>query len=118
MSAFAQVTQNNLGSIVARPRVESKGVMQALSSIVNSRELSNNNSLSSIDNSKRVDLLIDDCNDLIDPAYRLWFVKRFYKLSSDTIRRLAASVREAIAIGKAGNPQRLFSWLVKRECGF
>jgi hypothetical protein len=92
--------------------------MQALSSIVNSKQLHNNNSLSSMDNSKRVDLLIQDCEDLIDPSYRLWFIKRFYKLATDTVRRLAANVREMMALGKAGNPQRLFSWLVKREAGF
>lgn len=92
--------------------------MESLSSMVNSRKTFNNNGQSTMDNSKRVDLLIEDCKDLIDPDYRLWFVKRFYKLTSDTIRRLAASVREQIALGKATNPLALFSWLVKRECGF
>lgn len=92
--------------------------METLSTIVNRKELNNNNGQSTMDNSKRVDLLVEDCQDLIDPAYRLWFVKRFYKLTSDTIRRLAAQVREQLAAGRAGNPMRLFSWLVKREAGF
>lgn len=63
-------------------------------------------------------MLVDECNDLIDPSYRLWFVKRFYKLSSDAVHRLAAQVRETVAAGRAANPMRLFSWLVKREAGF
>lgn len=92
--------------------------MQPLSSIVNSKELHNNNGQSSIDNSKRVDLLVDDCQDLIDPAYRKWFIKRFYKLATDTVRRLAAAVREQCVANPATNALRLFSWLVKREAGF
>lgn len=92
--------------------------MEALSSIVNSTERFNNNSQSSMDNSKRVDLLVEDCQDLIDPAYRKWFIKRFYKMASDTIRRLAAAVREQCAANPATNALRLFSWLVKREAGF
>ena len=92
--------------------------MEALSSMVNSRKLYNNNSQSSMDNSKRVDLLIEDVKDLIDPDYRLWFVKRFYKLASDTVHRIAAQVREMAMLKPETNALRLFSWLVKREAGF
>lgn len=63
-------------------------------------------------------MLILDVEDLIDPAFRLWFIKRFYKLSDDTVRRLAASVREQVVANPASNALRLFSWLVKREAGF
>ena len=71
-----------------------------------------------MDNSKRVDLLIVDVEDLIDPGYRLWFIKRFYQLSNDTVRRIAATVRETQAAKPDTNGLRLFSWLVKREAGF
>lgn len=92
--------------------------MEALSSMVNRSQGFTNNRQSTIDNSKRVDVLILDVEDLIDPAFRLWFVKRFYKLSDDTVRRLAASVREQVAAKPNSNPIRLFSWLIKREAGF
>jgi hypothetical protein len=87
-------------------------------SIVNRKLEFKNYSLSSIDNSKKVDLLILDCQDLIDPAYRKWFIVRFYKLADDTVRRLAAQVRETKASKPDTNEQRLFSWLIKRQAGF
>ena len=92
--------------------------MEALSSMVNSKKVLNNNSQSTIDNSKRVDLLIDDVKDLVDPNYRLWFVKRFYKLATGTVHRLAAQVRELKMLKPDTNVFRLFSWLIKREAGF
>jgi hypothetical protein len=92
--------------------------VEALSSIVNSNQRFNNNSQSSMDNSKRVDLLVTEVKDLIDPAYEKWFIKRFYKLTSDTVHRLAAAVRETMASKPGTNALRLFSWLVKREAGF
>lgn len=92
--------------------------MEALSSMVNSPKRFTNNRLSSIDNSKRVDVLILDVEDLIDPAFRLWFIKRFYNLTDDTVRRMAASVREQYVAKPSTNKFRLFSWLIKREAGY
>lgn len=63
-------------------------------------------------------MLVSEVEDLIDPSYRLWFIKRFYKLSSDAVRRLAAQVREMVSLKPGTNALRLFSWLIKREAGF
>lgn len=92
--------------------------MEALSSMVNRPKGFTNNRQSTMDNSKRVDLLILDVQELIDPAFRLWFVKRFYRLTNDTVQRLAASVREQTVRDPKTNGLRLFSWLIKREAGF
>lgn len=89
-----------------------------LSSIVNRRSEFNNNSQLTIDNSKRVDLLFEDVQDLVDPSYRLWFIKRFLKMSSDSVRRLAASTREQVIFKPETDAKRLFSWLIKKEVGY
>lgn len=65
-----------------------------------------------------MDNLVEECADLIDPAYRKWFIRRFYKLTSDVIHRLATAVRETVAHKPDTNAQSLFCWLVKREAGF
>lgn len=87
-------------------------------SIVNSKLNTQNNRLLTIDNSKRVDLLVSDHAPLIDPQYRLWFVRRFYRLTNDQVNRLATQVRETKALKPVTDERRLFSWLIKRECGY
>jgi hypothetical protein len=63
-------------------------------------------------------MLIEDHAALIDPDYRLWFVKRFYKLTSDQVCRIAATVLETKAMKPETDERRLFSWFIKREARF
>lgn len=40
------------------------------------------------------DMAIEDFNDLVDPAFKNWFCKCYYKLGDDTMRRLAGLARD------------------------
>lgn len=60
-------------------------------------------------NSKQVvDILLDDCSDLIDSRYVGWFAKRFYKLERNSVLSAANLARKE---GKF--PQRYFSNMIK-----
>ena len=61
------------------------------------------------DNSKQVvDILLNECSDLIDNRYTGWFAKRFYKLEKNSVLNAANLARKE---GKY--PDRLFSNMVK-----
>lgn len=60
-------------------------------------------------NSQLVDILLMDCENLIEPEYQKWFARKFYDLDESTVRQLAS---EAKADGK--NPKRLFCYLINK----
>ena len=55
------------------------------------------------------DLLFDELSDLVNPSFRAWYCKQFYKLGNQRVLQLASQAR---ADGK--NPKKLFSHLLKR----
>lgn len=57
-----------------------------------------------------VDLLLQDCGDLIEVSYTAWFAKRFYVMDADNIRRCASEARQ-----DAKDAKRLFAFLVKKR---
>lgn len=64
--------------------------------------------INSMNDDKTVDLLLQDCSDLIDSNYKGWFAKRFYKLNRDSVISGASLARKE---GKW--PQRHFTEMVK-----
>ena len=54
-----------------------------------------------------IDRLLADCSDLINPTFREWYCKAFYKLGIDLTHALAKQARG----GKS--PARYFSFLVR-----
>jgi len=58
--------------------------------------------------SKQVNLLLEDCADLISPDFKDWYARTFYKLTPHVIQSLASQARSD---GKS--PARLFSYLLK-----
>lgn len=92
--------------------------MEALNTIGYREQRFKNYSLSSIDNSKKIDQLYEDVKDLIDPAYKPFFMKRFQKVSPDFIRGKASEIREQQARGTARNTQSLFTNCVRMAAGF
>lgn len=82
------------------------------SSTIGSSPVSSTNLISQVkagDNSKLVvDILLEECSDLIDSRYSGWFAKRFYKLERNSVLAAANLARKE---GK--NPQRYFSQMVK-----
>lgn len=77
-----------------------------------------NSQLSTVDKSKRVDVLLEDCADLIDPLYKRWFAKMFFRISPDRVYALASSCRETALYRPDTHIKKLFTSLVKREAGF
>ena len=56
------------------------------------------------------DLAVSDYRDLIDPKFKQWFCKSYYKLGGEIIHQLASEAREH---GK--DPSRLFLYSIKKE---
>lgn len=56
----------------------------------------------------QVNLLLQDCADLISADYKDWYARTFYKLTPNMITSLASQARSD---GKS--PARLFSYLLK-----
>ncbi len=56
------------------------------------------------------DHLFEQLKDLVNPQFRAWYCKRFYKLGRDRVLQLASIAR---ADGK--QPARLFSKLLKES---
>lgn len=56
------------------------------------------------------DELFDQLSELVNPAYRAWYCKMFYKLGKDRVLHLASVARSD---GK--NPRAYFSKLLKME---
>lgn len=59
-----------------------------------------------------VDILLNDCSDLIDQRYKNWFAKRFYKFDKDTVLSAAS-----VARNDTGNSQKHFAHLIKTSAG-
>lgn len=59
---------------------------------------------------QEVNRILHDCNDLIDPRYKAWFAKRFARIDSEMVYRLASQARTD---AKDGIGQRLFTHLIK-----
>lgn len=53
-----------------------------------------------------VDKLLADCNDLINPTFREWYCKAFYKLGIDLTHDLAKQARSG------NSPAKYFSFLL------
>ncbi len=60
----------------------------------------------------QVNLLLQDCADLISADYKDWYAGVFYKLSPMVVQSLASQARSD---GKS--PARLFSYLLKINVG-
>lgn len=56
----------------------------------------------------QVDVLLEDCNDLINPSFKSWYAKTFAAMPMHRVYELASQARE----GKV--PARYFSFLLKR----
>jgi hypothetical protein len=54
-----------------------------------------------------VDELLDAVSDLVNPSFREWYCKAFYKLGPQTVHALAKQSR------KGKNPARYFSFLLR-----
>lgn len=57
----------------------------------------------------RVNVLVRECSDLINPKFKNWYCRIFYKLSNEVVLRLAS-----IARADGQNKQKLFSYLLKK----
>lgn len=55
-----------------------------------------------------VDMMLADYKDLIDPKYKPWFAKRFYKLPFDLVHRCASEARQ-----EGRNKQSLFTYKIR-----
>lgn len=58
----------------------------------------------------QTDVLYSDCQDIINPRFRDWYLKTFYRLGRQTVLRLAK-----IARADGNDPARLFSYFLRRE---
>lgn len=61
---------------------------------------------------KQVNLLLEDCSDLLNPKFKSWYAQRFYSLPASKIQQLASQAR---VDGK--HPAKLFSFLLKANNG-
>ena len=82
--------------------------------------LSGNNSkpidYRTIDNSneygkqEKIDMLLEECKDVINPDYKKWFAKAFQTMEANQVLKLAS---QAKADGR--DPERLFCYLIRKE---
>lgn len=85
--------------------------MQQISTIANSQLDKIYKPIANRNNSQLVDQLLSEYRELITPAYKKWFAKRFYSLSSETILKAASEARADTRT----TPQQLFAYLVGKE---
>ena len=98
-----------------------KSSTQSLASIVNNNQRfkpSIDHSLSTIDGSKVIDNMLEDCADLIDPNYKPWFAKRFMRMPAHRVAVAASSARQTLLYKPSTNTQKLFTSLIRKEAGF
>lgn len=55
------------------------------------------------------DYLFEQLSDLVNPEYKKWYMKRFYTLGKEEVLRLASQAKS-----DGNNPQKLFSYLLKK----
>lgn len=58
-----------------------------------------------------VDKLLNDCSDLINPSFREWYCKMFYKIDHAAIYEMARQARSG------RSPLKYFSFLLRRAAG-
>lgn len=58
----------------------------------------------------KVNFLLQDYADLIDPNYKNWFAKRFYTIPFDVLHRFASEARQEAR----SDPKRLFAYLINK----
>jgi hypothetical protein len=56
-----------------------------------------------------VDKLVADCSDIINPSFKEWYCKAFYKLGADKAYQLAKQARSG------NSPAKYFSFLIRHE---
>ena len=94
------------------PQSTTSSVSEIIKDTIDNRTIGLNKELKPIDNRispSIVDRLLQDYQELIDPAYIPWFAKRFYPLGMDHIHQCASQARQ-----DAKDPKRLFAYLIKK----
>lgn len=56
-----------------------------------------------------VDMLLADYGELIDPAYKGWFARKFYIMRQDMIHRAASEARQ-----EGRDPKKLFAYKISQ----